>query len=74
MSDNGDLNPRTITSLITNHIEGLNDLNEPSYGLPFNYAFKIDADLHRHLKHVAFDIDIPINELLARLIQKHYRG
>ena len=72
MDDRGELNPSFIAGfLIVNKDKKVPD--SPTTGLTVNYTCKIDSLLHKHVKLKAIDNDLPINEFVARLLEKYYK-
>lgn len=72
MSDNAELNPSFITGLIVTNFRSLPKLVEKIEEPAFNYTFKIDSDLHKSIKFKAIELDLPMNELIGRLIVEFY--
>ena len=48
-------------------------LDKPIGELSYNYTFKITKDLHKSIKLIALEVDIPMNELIGRLLVMYYR-
>lgn len=72
MDDNAQLNPSFIAGfLIINKDKKVPD--SPVTSLCVNYTCKIDDLLHKHVKLKAIDHDLPINEFVARLLEKYYK-
>lgn len=73
LDDNAQLNPRWMSGfLIINMKKKVPD--SPAEGLMVNYTCKIDDLLHKHVKLQAIENDLPINEFVARLLVKYYKG
>lgn len=71
LDDRGQLNPQYLTYFIRfNMLRPIPD--EHIDELSYNYTFKIDADLHRSIKLCAMDNNLPMNELLGRLLKAYY--
>ena len=74
LDDRARLNPEWLTSFILAnwpHVDLVMD--KPVKGLSSNYAFKVEDDLHKMIKLKAVELDIPMNELLGRLLQQYYK-
>jgi hypothetical protein len=72
MDDKARLNPSWIAGFL------IINLAKPIYeekvkGLSYNYTFKIDKELHKLIKLKAIEHDLPINEFVARLLEKYYK-
>ena len=72
MDDNAQLNPIFLTQFITDNLSYVYSLDKPINELSYNYTFKIDTDLHKAVKLIAFEADLPMNELVGRLLAKFY--
>lgn len=73
LDDRARLNPQWITSFILDnwpHVDLVTD--KPVEGLSYNYAFKVEDDLHKLVKLKSVELDLPMNELLGRLLQQYY--
>ena len=70
MDDNALLNPIYLTEFITVNLNHADSLDKPISELCYNYTFKIDTDLHKTIKLKALEVDLPMNELIGRLIEK----
>ena len=74
MDDRARLNPHWITSFIVTYWSYVSLAKDrPIEGLTYNYAFKVDNDIHKMVKMKAVEFDMPMNELLGRLIQRFYK-
>lgn len=72
MDDKARLNPSWIAGfLILNKDREVP--RDKVRGLCYNYTFKIDEELHKLIKLKAIDKDLPINEFVARLLEKYYK-
>ena len=72
MDDNAQLNPIFLTQFITDNLSYVYSLDKPINELSYNYTFKIDTDLHKSIKLIALEADLPMNELIGRLLVKFY--
>lgn len=72
MDDSAQLNPTYITTFITDHLFNAVNLDKPISELSYNYTFKIDSALHKAIKLIALEEDLPMNELVGRLLAKFY--
>ena len=72
MDDSAQLNPTYITKFITDHLFSAVSLDKPISELSYNYTFKIDSELHKAIKLIALEEDLPMNELVGRLLAKFY--
>ena len=72
MDDNAQLNPIFLTQFITDNLSYVYSLDKPINELSYNYTFKIDTDLHKSIKLIALEADLPMNELVGRLLAKFY--
>jgi hypothetical protein len=71
MDDRGQLNPRWATNFVITYMnKPLPD--QPIQEFTFNYTFKVEDDLHRTLKLKSFEQNIPMNELIGRLLATYY--
>lgn len=72
LDDRGELNPSFMAEFL------LINMDYPVYdkveGLCYNYTFKIDSALHKMIKLKAIELDLPINDFVARLLNEYYRG
>lgn len=74
LDDRAKLNPQWLTSFILfywPHVDQVKD--KPVEGLTYNYAFKVEDDFHKMIKLKAVELDMPMNELLGRLVQRFYK-
>lgn len=71
MSDNGHLNGEYIKELIIMKIEQELPAEELG-GVPFNYSFKIPDNIHKLVKLKAIEKNLPMNDLIGRLIVRYY--
>lgn len=72
MDDRAQLNPTYIANFITEYIANADNLDKPISELSYNYTFKIDNDLHKTIKLTALEVNLPMNELVGRLLAKFY--
>lgn len=72
MDENAHLNPTYLTQFITDNLSYVYSLDKPITELSYNYTFKIDTDLHKSIKLIALEADLPMNELVGRLLTKFY--
>ena len=72
MYDAGELNPIYLSEFIISTLDNADSLDKPISELCYNYTFKIDDSLHKTIKLKALEVDIPMNELVGRLIEKYY--
>ena len=73
MDDNEQLNPIYLTEFITANIRHADSLEKPISDLCYNYTFKIDNKLHKTIKLKAIELDLPMNDLVGRLLVKFYQ-
>jgi hypothetical protein len=72
MDDSGRLNPSWIAGFII--LNKNKEIDErPVKGLCFNYTFKVDEVLHKDVKLQAIEHNLPVNEFIARLLEKYYK-
>jgi hypothetical protein len=72
MDDKGRLNPSWVAGfLILNKAKDVDD--RPVKELCFNYTFKVDEVLHKDVKLQAIERNLPVNEFVARLLEKYYK-
>jgi hypothetical protein len=72
MDDKARLNPSWIAGfLILNKAKEVDE--RPVQGLCFNYTFKVDEVLHKDIKLQAIERNLPVNEFVARLLEKYYK-
>lgn len=75
MDDNAELNPNYITSFIATHLRYATKAKDHEMtGLAYNYTFKVPSDLHKAVKLKAIELDLPMNELVGRLLDYYYKG
>ena len=72
MDDKAQLNPMYMSKFIINHLDHADSLDKPISELSYNYTFKIGNALHKHIKLKAIELDLPMNELVGRLLAKFY--
>lgn len=72
MDSNEELNPMLLSAFITRNLIHADSLDKPITELCYNYTFKIDDELHKTIKLKALEIDLPMNELVGRLLDKYY--
>ena len=73
MDDNAQLNPIYLTEFITANLSRADNLDKPISDLCYNYTFKIENSLHKTIKLKALEIDLPMNDLIGRLLAKFYQ-
>lgn len=66
------LNPSFMTEKIMDYLPLSRYLTNPVEGLCYNYTFKINDTLHKDIKIMAINMNLPMNELLGRLIVTYY--
>lgn len=72
MDDRAELNPNYLTGFIVSNLNNANTLDRPIQELSYNYTFKIDKDVHKMVKLKSIELDLPMNDLLGRLLEKYY--
>lgn len=72
MDDNAQLNPTYLTEFITATLIHADSLDKPISDMCYNYTFKIDDKLHKTIKLKALEVNLPMNDLVGRLIEKYY--
>ena len=75
MDNRAQLNPDFITGFLITYLncathENLKDVHYKT--LTYTYTFKIDSDVHKAVKLKAIELDMPMNEMVARLLIKYY--
>ena len=74
LDNRGRLNPQWLTTFILSHWAYVGLVKDkPIEGLTYSYAFKIDEKIHKMVKFKAVELDVPMNELLGRLLQRFYK-
>ena len=73
LDDNAQLNPIYLTEFITANLSHADSLEQPISDLCYNYTFKIDNKLHKTIKLKAIELDLPMNDLVGRLLVKFYQ-
>ena len=73
MDDNAQLNPVYLTQFIIENIDRDYSLDKPISELCYNYTFKIDDGFHKLIKLKAIELDLPMNDLVGRLLVKFYQ-
>ena len=73
MDDNAQLNPIYLTEFITANLDQADCLDKPISDLCYNYTFKIDDDFHKLIKLKAIEVDLPMNDIVGRLLAKFYQ-
>lgn len=74
LDDRARLNPQWLTSFILANWENVTlVIDKPVEGLSYNYSFKVDDKLHKMVKLKAVELNMPMNELLGRLLQIFYK-
>ena len=72
MDDNAQLNPEYITSFIVEHYNKSDSLDQPISEICYSYTFKIDDRLHKAIRLQAFELELPMNEMVGRMFSKYY--
>ena len=72
MDDDAQLNPTYLSEFITSTLDYADSLDKPITDLCYNYTFKIDKELHKAIKLKALEVDLSMNDLIGRLIEKYY--
>ena len=72
MDDRAQINPSYFKCFIMDYI-CLPVPEEPFQEKTLQYIFKVDDKLHRFIKIKAIDNNVPMNDLLGRLLVKHYK-
>ena len=72
MDDKAQLNPTHLSEFITANLSHADSLDKPITELCYNYTFRVDNELHKAIKLKAMEIDLPMNELVGRLIENYY--
>lgn len=72
MDDGAQLNPTYLSEFIISTLDYADSLDKPISDLCYNYTFKIDNELHKSIKLKALEVDLPMNDLVGRLIEKYY--
>ena len=73
MDDNAHLNPIYLSKFIRGNLIHADNLEQPINDLCYYYTFKIDSELHKTIKLTALEVDLPMNELVGRLLSKFYQ-
>ena len=74
LDDRARLNPQWLTSFIVVNWKYVGLVaDKPLEGLTSNYSFKVVDELHKTVKFKAVELDLPMNELLGRLLQQYYK-
>lgn len=74
LDERGRLNPSYIISFIVTHLSYVNTIKDkPINGLTYNYTMKVNIDLHKAIKMIAVEEDLPINEMVGRLLNYYYK-
>lgn len=70
MDDNGHLNPQWIANFLEDFIDIVPEqhINE----LTYTYTFKVENKLHKAVKLKSIEYDIPMNEMVGRLLVECY--
>jgi hypothetical protein len=71
MDERAELNPMWLTDFIKDYID-LNAPEQPIQELTYNYTFKIGDSIHKQVKLKAIDCNLPMNDLVGRLIAEYY--
>ena len=74
MDDRAELNPNYLEGFIVSHLNNTDILDKPIQELSYNYTFKIDKDVHKMVKLKSIELELPMNELVGRLLAKYYEG
>ena len=72
MDDKGQLNPMWLSTFIEDFVQHVEIPKEPIQELSINYTFKIEEFAHKQLKYLALMKDLPMNELVGRVLAKYY--
>ena len=75
MNDKAQLNAHYLEQFITEymyHSQGVT-FDKPLAELTYTYTFKVHDSIHKMLKLEAIERDLPMNELIGRLIAMYYR-
>lgn len=74
LDDRARLNPQWLTSFIIYHWSNVKQvIDKPVEGLTSNYSFKVEDYIHKMVKLKSVELDLPMNELLGRLLQQYYK-
>lgn len=71
LDDRGQLNPQYISQFITTFSDS-EVPKLPISELTYNYTLKVNADLHKKMKIRSIENNLPMNEMLGRLLVKYY--
>lgn len=73
LDDNAQLNPSFITDFIVSHIHLAEEIKDsPINEMSYQYVFKLPSEVHKTTKLKSIDLDIPMNEIIGRLLVKYY--
>lgn len=72
MDDKAQLNPVWLSRFIEDFLPHLEVPKQPIQELTFNYTFKIDEFAHKQIKIKAIECDLPMNEMIGRLLANYY--
>lgn len=75
LDDRDQLNPNFLKNFITEYMYHSQcvTFDKPLIEIPYTYTFKVDDNIHKMLKLEAIERDIPMNELIGRLLVMYYR-
>jgi len=75
MSEMGQLNPQYLKEFLNRELWTANRLKDHQpVGHHMTYTFKVDNDLHKVVRLKAFNEDLPVNEMVGRMIDNYYTG
>src|SRR5690625_2199826 len=74
MDERGRLNPDYLTGFIVTHLDMVKTIvKRPINELTYTYTCKINKDLHKSIKLLSIENDMPMNELIGRLLNYYYK-
>lgn len=74
MDNRARLNPQWLTTFIMANWSYVGLVQDtPIKDLTYNYSFKVPAELHKLIKLQSTEMDIPMNELIGRLLARFYK-
>ena len=74
LDNNGQLNPNYITGFIVANINSVDSvLDKPINEMTYTYTFKVPTEVHSSLKLLSVVKDIPMNEIIGRLLTYNYK-
>jgi hypothetical protein len=71
MDERAQLNPHYLTYFINAYV-GKDVPEQPIQELTYNYTFRVEDATHKALKLKSIDINLPMNEIVGRLLAAHY--